>query len=160
MAKVTFGSLKPIVLLVSFVCEITAGERLPLNGCSVAGPGLAEVTPAGASVSPKPLLIDSWLCSQCARINPRTRKVNSQTHTVLQLRLHFQSPLLADHIPPVSTLPHSWYSPAHHAHCSALVSPVKHHLLHSCKQLITLLLWYKTQETAKPITQGSLSRNW
>lgn len=33
---------------------------------------------------------------------PRLRKANSQPYTVLQLRLHFQSPLLADHILPVS----------------------------------------------------------
>lgn len=90
-------------------------------------------------------------------MNPGLRKSNSQTHTILQLRLHFQSPSLLTTSSLCPAVPHSWYSPAPHTHCSALASPVKQHLLHSWKQMITLLLWQKTEETAKPNTHKVLS---
>lgn len=94
----TFGSLKQIVLLLSFVFEITAGEKTFTKWLKCCWFWCSRGNTSGCICFSKTI----FLALQSMYKNPRLRKVNSQTHTVLQVRLHFQSPLLADHILPVS----------------------------------------------------------
>lgn len=98
---VTFGSLKQIVLLLSFVFEITAGEKTFTKWLKCCWFWCSRGNTSGCICFSK-TIFNRLLALQSMYKNPRLRKVNSQTHTVLQVRLHFQSPLLADHILPVS----------------------------------------------------------
>lgn len=98
---VTLGSLKQIVLLLSFVFEITTGQKTLTKWLQCCLFWCSRGNTSRHLCFSK-TIFNRLLALQSMYKNPRFRKANSQTHTVLQLRLHFQSPLLADHVLPVS----------------------------------------------------------